>query len=967
MKKNYLLKKVSRGSLFLGLCSAMIFSVLLFTIPNAHAQNDSPGWTTIAAWTDFSTLNVTSSIFSGSSATANADCGTGTFSCNKSTSTSTSNLGAQVCGSSNNKNIYIDNSDDDNELIFSVTGDVSQYQSFKFSFVNKVEDYDGSTFDRSYISSLSVFYSFDGTNWGSLSSSWATSESNKSFSGTITNTSHANGNIYFKIQYVAFGTLFTSTKAYFDNISIEGEKDIKTITYHISPSEAATSIGAGTFEYGKTCSLNYNNVNPHFRFVNWTCGNTSSTATLYIFTVTEDLTITANFERKKYIIDYPSNPTTYTLSFSSGLIGTQSDSVTSGIPVLFTVTPKTGYTQHTPEVRINGMDLAPLTLGGNQYSYTPSSDTYITIAELNPNSYTISASLNPSGIALINGGGFFNHFDTCRFFITNINACYHFVNWTENSTVVSTSENYKFEATKDRTLKANFAQNKYRVDFDINTACILSEVSGLTNDSITCGRIFSFKITPTTPFTQRTPIVTMNNSPLTATSITGGVYYYSVSNVRENIIIKSDTLDLNEYNITVNSNSHPEFTISPTPTTAKHGSDFVFGIDLTDTYDNSDIVVTCGVTTLTPNENAKYTIGNVIKDTTVAVTCLYANEYDTLLLHTDTILRYSGITYNENGYIKDAISTGETYYIKKNDNVCKKVLELAVITVENPADTILYFTNNGIDCPNIDIPRITTTPNITPDSVKANLTSYEFSIYDLEKEFNVTYTLYYGTQSIKCYNKVTVIRMHCGGYYKAEDADGTLYNTVFVGGKCWLKENLKYRGNLTAPSILAYNYDVSNVNQYGYLYTWYAAVGLEENSIFSPVLYDDTYQSNLIQGICPNGWYLPNRADIDALNLASGDLRSNAAEYWLTPIASTDPNGFDMVPSGYYDPSTGTFVDMMIMGYMWSTETIATHSTCYTCPFGCNPFDVLTFSKNTNMSVRCVKDGSTTGLIDTHN
>ena len=55
--------------------------------------------------------------------------------------------------------------------------------------------------------------------------------------------------------------------------------------------------------------------------------------------------------------------------------------------------------------------------------------------------------------------GTFNHGETCTLVATP-NADYHFVNWTENGTVVSSNANYTFTVTGARDLVANFSQEQ---------------------------------------------------------------------------------------------------------------------------------------------------------------------------------------------------------------------------------------------------------------------------------------------------------------------------------------------------------------------------------------------------------------------------------------------------------------------------------------------------------------------------
>jgi hypothetical protein len=76
--------------------------------------------------------------------------------------------------------------------------------------------------------------------------------------------------------------------------------------------------------------------------------------------------------------------------------------------------------------------------------------------------YTITVSANPPGGGTVSGGGTYAEGTEATVTATP-NACYRFVNWTENGTEVSTDASYTFTVTGNRTLVANFAPIQYTV------------------------------------------------------------------------------------------------------------------------------------------------------------------------------------------------------------------------------------------------------------------------------------------------------------------------------------------------------------------------------------------------------------------------------------------------------------------------------------------------------------------------
>lgn len=101
------------------------------------------------------------------------------------------------------------------------------------------------------------------------------------------------------------------------------------------------------------------------------------------------------------------------------------------------------------------------------------------------------------------------------------------------------------------------------------------------------------------------------------------------------------------------------------------------------------------------------------------------------------------------------------------------------------------------------------------------------------------------------------------------DYDGNVYSTVQLGTQCWMAENLRTTHFADGTFIPIgteesnYNYyryypneDSSIVDVYGYHYNWKAAMHGNGSSNSVP---------SGIQGVCPDGWHLPSRAEWQAL------------------------------------------------------------------------------------------------------
>lgn len=97
------------------------------------------------------------------------------------------------------------------------------------------------------------------------------------------------------------------------------------------------------------------------------------------------------------------------------------------------------------------------------------------------------------------------------------------------------------------------------------------------------------------------------------------------------------------------------------------------------------------------------------------------------------------------------------------------------------------------------------------------------------------------------------------------DYDSNTYNTVQLGSKCWMAENLRtthYSNGLpielgpysdgSVPYRYYPNNNSANVDNYGYLYNWAAVMNGAASSDANP---------SKVQGVCPKGWHVPSSAE----------------------------------------------------------------------------------------------------------
>ena len=229
--------------------------------------------------------------------------------------------------------------------------------------------------------------------------------------------------------------------------------------------------------------------------------------------------------------------------------------------------------------------------------------------------------------------------------------------------------------------------------------------------------------------------------------------------------------------------------------------------------------------------------------------------------------------------------------------------------------------------------------------------------------YTVTWTIYdiAGTAMTTCDQTVVVEYAPC----VAVDYNGYTYPAKRIGHQCWLTESLRTvkdaEGN-TIADYHAYKDNATNLQKFGYLYTWYSAVGVaENNNNASPATQIGANGQSYVQGICPDGWAVPTIADYQELYDTIVDvllLKDAGDDYWYPGLGGVTPNsGFNSRAGGFYHSAMGRYEDILTGDHYWKADNVPGSSSAamgnvnYFCDSSANN----QAPKADRRSVRCVK------------
>lgn len=273
--------------------------------------------------------------------------------------------------------------------------------------------------------------------------------------------------------------------------------------------------GAGTYDYGETCSL-MAQFYDGYDFEKWTeNGIELSTNPVYRFTVSCDRNIKAHFFKRNYTITASVDPEEGGVVEGGGIF-------TYGESCTLKTFPRGGYDfvgwkkNNNTLVSINAIYVFDVTQSAN----------YIACYE--PRTFNVFVNANPSNGGFVSGNGSYQTNQECT--VTAIAAeGFRFVGWTEESDTISFDNNYTFTVDGNSTLVANFIPNTGVKEQHMNRMTIFpNPVNDMltikSEESITLLEIYSF--TGTLLFRQEN---CANKVTLSLSDLPSGTYFVKIT------------------------------------------------------------------------------------------------------------------------------------------------------------------------------------------------------------------------------------------------------------------------------------------------------------------------------------------------------------------------------------------------------------------------------------------------------
>ena len=203
-----------------------------------------------------------------------------------------------------------------------------------------------------------------------------------------------------------------------------------------------------------------------------------------------------------------------------------------------------------------------------------------------------------------------------------------------------------------------------------------------------------------------------------------------------------------------------------------------------------------------------------------------------------------------------------------------------------------------------------------------------------------------------------------------DDRDGQVYKTVKIGNQVWMAQNLNYFTSDMSYRASCHGGKTQHCDVAGRLYTWAVAMDSVKKAKDGVYACGDgkicTSTENY-QGICPDGWHLPTKAEWDSLlsfvggmPAASKILKSRVG--WNNDGNGLDVVGFSALPAGDEFDGTGAYRNEGLGTSFWSvTEYYSVGAQVLRLSYNDEASAASYDLKERSLSIRCINDD---GIIE---
>ena len=714
-----------------------------------------------------------------------------------------------------------------------------------------------------------------------------------------------------------------------------------TITATANPTTYGSVSGAGTYNYGATCTLTTTSATG-YHFVNWTKNNdVVSTNATYSFTVTHDSSFVANFSPNTYTVTLHPNGGTVT----GGNVITR----TYGENILL---PQPGRLGHDfggwyDDENLNIATVISATTIGDKEAWAKWTATTYNVFLITNGGTINSGNVN----SYIYGEGATLPTDVTRFGYT-FDGWYSDVNLLNKITSISTT------STGAVTLYAKWIANTYHVTLNTNGGTIISgdvssytygEGANLPTDVTRTGHTFDGWYTNANLTGDA-----VTSIPATAT---GDTAFWAKWNINSYTIAAS--ADPTEGGTVTGAGSY-EYSANVTLTAAYNpGYHFVKWIEADTVYSteaNITVKATGNRTFTAQFELSSYDVTASVANTADVrgtVQIAYTDVDGQSQITAAGATAQATVQYGSTCTLTATPATGY-HFVKWTNANGDSLSNLTTLEVLSAVDTAL----TAVFAPD------TFTITYMDGDVELNVDTFYYQQSITEYTSSKTGWDFIGwspeVPALMPAENLTVYAQWYRICDSVKDVDNNAYPSVNIGNICWMAANMRathYANGNEIPGVYEYQSAMypnvtENVSLGGLLYDWYAAMDVEGPT-----------KSTSIQGICPNGWHIPTAEDAALLNaVPATELRTTTG--WVTSDINTNSTGFSAYPAGFYNSTLGRFEGMGSQTDWWTvsgasvygTTSVGGTTSSIQIQYYCDTYLIMTRDPKDAISVRCVKD-----------